>query len=55
MRRYGKMSPAEMTEQVRGSRGLKIKIKPGTLFGGGTKNPSKQLDLFNNKPKKPKK
>lgn len=55
MSKYGKMSPAEMKKQVEASRELKIKIKPGTLWGGGTKNPSRQLDLFKDKPKKPKK
>ena len=53
--KYGKMSIAEQIEQKNLLRRINIKIKPGTLFGGGTKDPSRQLDLFKDKPKKPKK
>ena len=56
MKKYGDMSQAEQKLQSDALKKLQIKIKEGTLFGGGgSKNPSKQLDLFNNKPKKPKK
>jgi len=53
--KYGKMPLAEQIEQKNLLRDTKIQIKPGTLFGGGTKDPSRQLDLFKDKPKKPKK
>lgn len=56
MRRYGNMPLAEQKQQVDALRKLQIKIKQGTLFGGdGSKNPSRQLDLLKDKPKKPKK
>tara|TARA_R100000995_G_scaffold71807_1_gene40476 strand:- start:959 stop:2704 length:1746 start_codon:yes stop_codon:yes gene_type:complete len=56
MSKYGKMTIAEQKQQVDALRKLQIKIKQGTLFGGdGSKNPSRQLDLLKDKPKKPKK